>query len=754
MIHATAAALTLLALSTASAGSGLPAGRGAGAIEPPPCTITDLSRYREFTPTLPATPVAGFEVDIPTDDGILTLQLSKHTNRSDRFRLLVDRGNGALEPTAPPEIRTYRGTVQGRPDTVASGSLLPTGFSGIIRLEDGKTWAVQPRSDFCAGDRQAAVHVSFAAEDVVPTAHGCALGTPGFPIERYQVGGQGGGMEGGVAGTTPSQVEIACETDFEYFQLNGSSVTGTVNDIESIINGVNTIYDRDVNIVHEISVIVVRASSSDPYTQTTIDGRLTEFETKWASAPESGAFRDFAHMFSGFNFSGGTIGLAYLGVVCNSPSNFQYGVVKTRYTTALTSRIALSAHEIGHNWDCTHCDSQGAANCNIMCASAGGCGGISGSNLRLNTLSINEATAHLNAVGCDFPRPAAQSLPFSESFATTVLATARWTYNDGGIITSLAPAEPSAPNSIQLNSTGPNAYDDDELRTNFLLLSGTANPTLTYWVWRSGVEAGKSLTVEYMTNGQDWIALNTIVSDGASQSGFARFVHTIPAAGRHNQARIRFRVDGADTTDTWYVDDVSIVDSTPTNDECSGAIAVSDGATAFDTTTATGSAVTIPSSCAADGGTSMVRDLWYRYSPTCTGTATVSTCGAASFDTRLAVYPGSSCPSSATPVLACNDNDATCTGGSSKLTFAATAGASYYIRLGGASTGAPGTLTVGCSAPCVGDFDASGTINGDDLGVLLTAWGTSGGPTDLTNDGLTNGDDLGVLLTRWGACGG
>jgi hypothetical protein len=753
MIHATVAALTLLALSTGPTGSGTLGGRGAGAVQPPPCAITEVSRFREFSPALPAAPVANFSVDVPTDGGVLTLDLFKHSNRSDRYRVLVDRGDGALEPTTPPEIRTYRGTVQGRPDTVVSGSLLPGGFSGIVRLEDGETWVVQPRSDFCPNDPQAGVHLSFAAADAVPDGRGCALGQPGFPMERFTIGEQQQG-EGGIAGTTPSQVEIGCETDFEFFQRNGSSVANTVNDVELIMNNVNVIYDRDANVVHEISVIVVRSASTDPYSGTTIDARLTEFGNKWATAPESGIFRDVSHMFSGVAFSGGTIGLAYLNVVCNSINNAQYGVVESRYTGVLNFRVSLSAHEIGHNWSCTHCDSDGSANCNIMCSANGSCGGISGSNLRLNTRAVTEITNRLNSQSCDFVRPAPQSLPFIETFATTTVQTSRWTYNDGCVATSLAVGEPSAPNSLQMNSTGPNAYDDDEIRSNFLQLFGTTNPTLTYWVWRTNVEAGKTFIVEYMTSGQDWIALNTITSDGITPAAFQQYSHVIPQGGRFNGGRIRFRVDGTESNDTWYVDDITIIDGAPANDECSGAVELAAGTTAFDTTTATDSAGAIPSTCNADGSTAMSRDVWYRYVPTCTGSALVSTCGNAGFDTRLAVYEGAGCPTESTPLLACNDDGASCAGGTSRVTFPVNAGAIYWVRVGGATGGGSGSLFVSCTQTCTGDFNGDNAVDGNDLGQLLASWGAVGGPTDLNADGVTDGNDLGQLLARWGGCGG
>jgi len=57
---------------------------------------------------------------------------------------------------------------------------------------------------------------------------------------------------------------------------------------------------------------------------------------------------------------------------------------------------------------------------------------------------------------------------------------------------------------------------------------------------------------------------------------------------------------------------------------------------------------------------------------------------------------------------------------------------------------------------CPADFNDDGAVNGDDLGVLLGAWGACAGSAceaDLNDDGAVNGDDLGVLLGAWGACG-
>lgn len=57
-----------------------------------------------------------------------------------------------------------------------------------------------------------------------------------------------------------------------------------------------------------------------------------------------------------------------------------------------------------------------------------------------------------------------------------------------------------------------------------------------------------------------------------------------------------------------------------------------------------------------------------------------------------------------------------------------------------------------CPLPCVGDVNTDRAVDGADLGVMLSSWGTSG-PADLNGDSTVNGADLGILLSAWGTCG-
>ena len=188
----------------------------------------------------------------------------------------------------------------------------------------------------------------------------------------------------------------------------------------------------------------------------------------------------------------------------------------------------------------------------------------------------------------------------------------------------------------------------------------------------------------------------------------------------------------------------------PANDDCAGATAIGSGTVSFNTATATNSAIAVPASCDQGAGVTMNKDLWYRFTASCNGNASATTCGTA-LDTRLAVYPGASCPASGAAVSGCSDNDGACASGAATVRWAVTAGSTWYVRLGTAGTaGGSGSLNLACNV-CPGDFTGNGVVDGGDLGVLLGGWGGAA-TSDLNGDGTTDGADLGILLSAWGNC--
>jgi len=143
----------------------------------------------------------------------------------------------------------------------------------------------------------------------------------------------------------------------------------------------------------------------------------------------------------------------------------------------------------------------------------------------------------------------------------------------------------------------------------------------------------------------------------------------------------------------------------PPNDDCANAIAIGDvDHMAYDTTWATfdgnGTCLTSP-------------NVWYCYTASCDGTATVNLCGS-SYDTMLAVYDGCTCDPLGTE-LDCNDDWCSL---QSQVTFTATSGSEYLIEVGGFSTSAGvGELNVWCGHCYVNTVGATpeGETCGDDI---------------------------------------
>ena len=132
-----------------------------------------------------------------------------------------------------------------------------------------------------------------------------------------------------------------------------------------------------------------------------------------------------------------------------------------------------------------------------------------------------------------------------------------------------------------------------------------------------------------------------------------------------------------------YVLDVVIDDGgmlPPESDDCSNSIILANGSHAFSTLMATTDGPPdSPASC-GDYSTKIGADIWFRYTTSCDGDVTVSTCDLADYDTRLEVWEGG-CDEGV--LVACNDDGEECAGFSSMLQFPGVCGTEYLIRVGG-----------------------------------------------------------------------
>lgn len=106
------------------------------------------------------------------------------------------------------------------------------------------------------------------------------------------------------------------------------------------------------------------------------------------------------------------------------------------------------------------------------------------------------------------------------------------------------------------------------------------------------------------------------------------------------------------------------------NDDCPDAVPLMNGVTAFSTLDATTDGPALPDECEEGFGLALVNDIWYDYTASCTGTATVSRC----------------------------NDDATngACGLTSEMFINVITGEVYKRRVGGLSGSGTGNLTVRC----------------------------------------------------------
>jgi hypothetical protein len=293
----------------------------------------------------PGVPVV-LALTVDGEPGVLAL--TPHSLQASGYRLLVESADGSFSAARASTTRTLRGELLGVPGSMAAASMLDDGLHVRIQMPDGRDVWLEPLVGRVSG-ASSTQYVIYRGDDVLDLGRTC--GTDALPDAMLHATPGKTAVGDAEAGTGLKVAQLACDADYEYY-LDWGSVTAVENRIHSVVNTMNLQYERDVGITHEITTILVRTSASQPYTSTNASTLLNQFRSQW-NASHGNIVRDVAQLFTGKSIDGSTIGIAWVGVVCNL--SYAYGVVESDFNSNFAYATDLSAHELGHNWGANHC---------------------------------------------------------------------------------------------------------------------------------------------------------------------------------------------------------------------------------------------------------------------------------------------------------------------------------------------------------------------------------------------------------------
>jgi hypothetical protein len=504
-------------------------------------TIDQISEHTVQNLALPGAAGEPFRTIVELNGIAVTLSLEPYSIRGDDFKGFISGPTGREQMTELPAPLTYRGAVDQIHGSNAAGSLIDGRLHASIDIGHGGVWVVEPMTKY---DPAAAAdaHVVYRQSDVIERQALCGvLDEVNDHAEHDHDAHQG--AHGGV--DVLKIAELACDTDFEFYQWRGSNSNNVIADIENVINQVNVIYERDIELLFEIVHIEIRSSSNDPYTTTNAQSFLQQFAQHWFSTKGS-IHRDLATLFSGKNFSGSTIGIAYLPGLCNTTN--AYSVVQGPGLSQL-GRVGVSAHEFGHNFSAPHCS---GSSCRIMCAGLGGC---SGNITSFGPSSQTIITNYKNARSClTEPVPPNVALPFFDAFNDPNIDEFLWPETTGNVTTTtFGQNPPSEPRMLAISGGG-------SIRSISIDVNQNIFPDRVYFSFYAqqfGVAQGDTLRAEFLDRNAAWQPAATVTSAGGSQTGFSSHEFELPITAYSEDFQIRFTSD-AGVSAIWFVDDVSV----------------------------------------------------------------------------------------------------------------------------------------------------------------------------------------------------
>ena len=282
------------------------------------------------------------------------LVLEPHDLRGPDYLLQVANahGIGAGEPVAS---STYRGHLNGDILHWARFSIRSGVLLGAVRVA-GTDLYLEPITHFTGGSSGDDRYVLYRVEDLL-AAEGTTCGVTQMqellpeeqPMQRD---------------TQPCRLaNIAIAADASMVEFLGT-VPAVENRILDILNWLDAKFQEpEVNIAYQlVSLFISETTDSDPWNPTLDASTLLVSFRNWGNSGGFGTPFAVATLWTRRNIESngnpGTVGLAYVGVVC---TNNRYNLCQ-HYTTGMAGPTVVQTHELGHNWNAPHVNAPGQWN--------------------------------------------------------------------------------------------------------------------------------------------------------------------------------------------------------------------------------------------------------------------------------------------------------------------------------------------------------------------------------------------------------
>ena len=279
---------------------------------------------------------------ITTRKETLEVVLAVHDMRAPNYRAVKVGSSRAGETVVVKPFRTFKGILINSVDSQARFTIDEGLVEGLI-LRDGKRYRLDPARKF-ARSATPSDFVFYETSNVIEQeSHVCSVTqNQAAKIPRTDTS---------EAFSPQRVVELATEADNEYVNALGGPANA-INEILSILNQVEGVYEMELGISFEITFQNVWDTAADPYSSTSDSIQLlNEFANHWNSNFMN-VSRDLTHLWTGKNM-GGVLGRAHQSVACIFPS-LSYGL--SRVDDRVPLKYNTPAHEIGHNLGATHAD--------------------------------------------------------------------------------------------------------------------------------------------------------------------------------------------------------------------------------------------------------------------------------------------------------------------------------------------------------------------------------------------------------------